>query len=110
MFWGAVALLSAVMSKRVGIVLLGGWLLMLAPIDKHSGTARFDAPITQWEQAEAFDTAKACEDAHNKYYVEAIKAQSSIPAKDRSPADQVEPDRLRRGLCVPPSAVYPRRE
>src|ERR1700687_3606531 len=100
----------ACVGKRSAIWFLGGGLLMLPPMGTDEGV-QHAVPITQWEQAEAFDTAQACEKARNKYYLEAIRSGASVPAKRRTPGDQVDArvdaSRLRRGLCVPPNAVYP---
>lgn len=47
-------------------MLLGGWLLMVPPLDKtDSYKVREDAPITEWSQEEAFDSARACEVARS---------------------------------------------
>ena len=86
-------------------VLLGGWLLMLPPIGtgEHAQRSR---PLTQWGQSEAFDTARECEEARMKYYLEALKADK--PTQQHKPNEVDDADRLRRAVCVPPSVVYPR--
>jgi hypothetical protein len=43
------------MKHRTAIILLGGWVLMIAP------EGNTNAPITEWIQAGAFDTAADCE-------------------------------------------------
>jgi hypothetical protein len=46
------------------VVLLGGWLLMSPPIkDRDTWSFDSDAPITKWQQDEAFDHADSCEAA-----------------------------------------------
>ena len=46
------------------VLLLGGWLLMSPPIkDRATWTFDADAPITKWQQDEAFDNADSCEAA-----------------------------------------------
>src|SRR5439155_25179653 len=48
-------------------ILLGGWVLMYPPTMKDPGDRTFgwravtDAPITKWDQLEAYDTAAQCE-------------------------------------------------
>ncbi len=57
----------------LGFILLGGWLLMLPPLDQGPGNPRInewkvirDAPILDWEQIGAYDSADACENARGR--------------------------------------------
>lgn len=104
------------MDKRSAIWLLGGWLLMQPPylatpradgvIDLDAMRAESEAPLSQWSQVRAFDTARECEEARMKYYLEALKADK--PTQQHKPNEVDDADRLRRAVCVPPSVVYPR--
>ena len=65
------------------VILLGGWLLMLPPVEvDHEGkrTAAIGAePVTEWIQAAAFDTAEQCERERARLQqkaAEATKVQS----------------------------------
>jgi len=40
------------------VILLGGWLLMQAPHNRGTLEGDLDAPLSQWTQLVAFDTAE----------------------------------------------------
>ena len=85
------------MDKRSAIWLLGGWLLMQPPylatpradgvIDLDAMRAESEAPLSQWSQVRAFDTAEGCE---------AFREREKDKDKGRAAAK-----------CVPIEAVYP---
>ena len=74
------------------VILLGGWLLMLPPVEKApdprvgiSGwRARTEAAIAEWEQYGAYDTASACEAAKDRYTDDRLKATASSRTKAAS--------------------------
>jgi len=94
------------------VVLLGGWLLMIAPLPDRPGPLlyRFDAksadnvPIKRWRQLAAYDTAAACERVRTATPFSFNEADGSpMPVTQ----DQLEQFRGRYLRCVPTEAVYP---
>jgi len=78
------------------VILLGGWLLMQAPHNRGTLEGDLDAPLSQWTQLVAFDTAKECEQ-------ERVRVRRAVEARlhDALQAPVVSDER-----CVPSEAVY----
>jgi hypothetical protein len=94
---------------ELAALLLGGWLLMLPRSD-------LSAPVQTWKQEEAFDTARACEDAKNEGLSNLLRLkEASIRAGTAGkPAFKKSDDELQRGIddfrnarCVPAQHIYP---
>ncbi len=92
---------------RVGTaILLSGWLLMYPPLDKSpiSSSAEWKvdlrAPISQWEQARAYDSAEACESDRQGRIAMAQDMSSGFPGLP------VPPDLSRYSRCVPADLIY----
>jgi hypothetical protein len=62
-------------------VALVGWYLMVPPLpaDSTKGLVDFGAPLSTWFLSQGFDTAKECEHARKKTYVEAEREERKIP-------------------------------
>jgi len=122
------------------MILLGGWLLMLPPtVENPQDRAKegfgwravTDAPITKWDQVEAYDTAAECEAVKaggasfqaklwggfrdRRIWREATQAEGPDPAAAAHAAiRKVEEDFARvvvqyaNARCVPAEAVYRR--
>jgi hypothetical protein len=81
------------------VILLGGWLLMTPrPMNESGSERRFDtgAPITEWRQEWAYDSARECEAAR------AGKMQAATEKRD----DRWQSFWL-NARCVPTESVYP---
>ncbi len=93
---------------RVGTaILLSGWVLMSPPLDRSPSSASADwkvnlsAPISQWEQVRAYDSAEACEsDRQNRIALAQDMAS-------RFPGLAPPPDGSRYLRCVPADSIYP---
>jgi hypothetical protein len=83
---------------RAGILSVAGWLLMLAPTTKQDGkvTPNFDAPLSEWYQDSAHDTARDCEAEREK--------MANIVAQ-RAGWDVAR--HYVKARCVPAELVYP---
>jgi hypothetical protein len=80
----------------LSVLLLGGWLLMFPPRGEQD-RIRSDAPIVQWQQESAHDTAKECEAAKRAIIVAARRAKASGWERLRD----------EDARCVPAESVYP---
>ena len=116
------------------VILLGGWLLMLPPTvkdpqdrarDGFGWRAVTDAPITKWEQFQAYDTAAECKAAkagaewyqhsrERRLRREAEETKGTDPAAAAHAFARGLEDDLARDAaayantrCVPAEAVYP---
>ena len=70
-------------------VLLGGWLLMSPPIGK-SGNIYSDAPIRDWEQVSAYDTAGECETGKQEVWGKAGNFQKRLAESGRKAMSAVD--------------------
>jgi hypothetical protein len=98
------AVVCPVYSSRVrrhacAVILLGGWLIMLPPsktsvVDGQVTTkVDTDAPIDQWTQESAYDTARGCQ-AGVAGFAKMVTADAMLPV-------------FAAARCVPTEAVYP---
>jgi hypothetical protein len=109
--------------RRSRIFLLGGWLLMHPPPIKSGehgepipNNGMESAPISAWWQVSAFDSAKDCEAAKERY-VDRADEQIRRRGKGELTEDERKPGmRALDGAflaakgsarCVPADAVYP---
>jgi hypothetical protein len=92
------------------VILLGGWLLMVPQGDSS-------APVQTWKQDQAFDSAHACEEAHNEGLSNLLRLKASSvrtgtwsfpPFKDSNEKFDKDIANYRNGRCVPTEAVYPK--
>ena len=97
----------------VGCSASGGWLLMYPPVVERKGlyVVSSRASVQFWQQAEAFDSAAACEEARQQRIREGNQ-QEQVVAPAATPMGGSEATRLAASLgrCVPSNAVYPARE
>jgi hypothetical protein len=87
-------------------VLLAGWLLMFPPLDKTSDPWKVivNAPILEWEQVGAHDSANACEAARSK----GIElAETDWRDTSMAPVFTLQ---ARMSRCVPADHIYPPRK
>ena len=87
----------------VRLALFGGWLLMCPPPVAKPGNP--DAPIAEWKQLSAHDTATGCQNTLS----ELLHDAAAILANGIS-ASKAERDRADCWIdakCVPSEAVYP---
>jgi hypothetical protein len=96
--------------QTCAVILLSGWMLMVPPGDPS-------APVQTWKQEEAFDSARACEEAHNEGLSNLLREKESeqrtgtwwLPAfKDINEKFDRDVENYRNGRCVPTEAVYPK--
>jgi hypothetical protein len=61
-----------------------GWYLMVPPLpdDSTKSLVDFGAPLSTWFLSQSFDTAKECENARKKRYVEASREERKIPLSE----------------------------
>lgn len=76
---------------RLTAVLLGGWLLMIAP--GHENTRDPAKPVSQWVQMFAYDTAADCEAQRVDFLSKAPESGQRLLAE--------------RTRCVPAEHIYP---
>ena len=74
------------------MILLGGWLLMTAPWVKDQATPsgyrlRLDAPISEWVQDSAHDTAKSCEAMKANEFQESLDHSKAAFEERRNKGD-----------------------
>jgi hypothetical protein len=103
------------------VLLLGGWLLMTPPTDTVNGLSargladpikcvKRDAPVTQWVQTLATDTARACEKAKQEqtdlyeHTMKAMKDKKQTPFPPELLCDLWASQEAR---CVPAEHIYP---
>jgi len=77
-------------------MLLGGWLLMMPPAGQGD-TPDLGAPMQQWDQRAAYDTAKDCESAKSSAYRMATPNTMTERLKNR----------YAEMRCVPAEHIYP---
>ena len=68
--------------RHAAALALVGWYLMVPPLgesDSTKGWVDFGAPLATWFLSKSFDTAKECEDARGKIYVDASREERKIP-------------------------------
>lgn len=86
-----------------------GWILMLPPLGAvlEDGTHLIlrDAPISQWRQFRAFDTARHCEEWVDIGYEQIKKAKAKW--EKLAPFDKDAYNQHHYARCVPAAAVYP---
>ena len=104
------------------VSLLGGWLLMTAPLVKDQTTAtgyrlRLDAPINEWVQDSAHDTAKSCEAMKHEEFQEAMKhSKEAFAERQKKDPNYKEEgsdsnvDTYLYSRCVPAEYIYPQKE
>lgn len=99
----------------VGTVLLSGWLLMFPQLDIPPNSKSVDewkilsgAPITDWEQVGAYDSAQACEDAREAGIQKTQKDRNEEPLEIRgiSPRWLFSVQAI-KSRCVPADHIYP---
>ena len=85
-------------SHRAGILSVAGWLLMTPPSMKQEGkmTPNSEAPLSEWHQDSAYDTARECEAAR-------IVNFGGMKHEGRSDLA----DYYVNARCVPADQVYP---
>jgi hypothetical protein len=97
------------MRHTSAVILLAGWLLMVPRGDPS-------APVQTWKQKEAFDSARACEEAHSKGLSNLLRLKESFlrtgtwsfpPFQDSNKNLDKDIENYRSGRCVPSEAVYP---
>jgi hypothetical protein len=83
-----------------------GWLLMEPPVVERDGrhTVSSLASVHFWRQAEAYDTAAACEEARRSRAGQAEPAVGEAP--QASDAAEAQAQALSYARCVPTGAVY----
>jgi hypothetical protein len=89
------------LSHRAGILALAGWLLMLPPPIKQGGklTPNTNAPLSDWKQRAAYDTARECE---------AARFDNFSTSKLDGDGDMA--DVFIHARCVPAEHLYPPKE
>ncbi len=96
------------LSLRVSpVILFSGWLLMYPPLTDRpypfpaARVVNPSAPISQWEQLNAYDSAEACESDRQSRIATAQDMASRLPGLAPPPGGLLY---LR---CVPADSVYP---
>jgi hypothetical protein len=92
---------------------LGGWLLMYPPVVEREGlyVVSSRASVQFWQQAEAFDSAAACEEARQHRMREGNHQEQVVaPATTRMGGPEAMKLAVSLGRCVPSDAVYSARE
>ena len=87
----------------------GGWLLMHPSVVQQNGhyVVNPRLPMYHWHQAEAFDTAAACEKALHFWITEQDSAERTFQQKGKSASEaEAWAHSLSLGRCVPSEAVY----
>src|SRR5437773_4590732 len=104
------------------VILLGGWLLMLPPVEKGAAgpggiedsrgnvyRVLTEAPLTRWVQEAAYDTARECErakEANTHEHVGAQGVKHTAKSLGEEAAVRLTVSAL-AARCVPSEAVYP---
>ena len=84
------------MKSCLGALLLCGWLLMMPPAGQGD-KPDVDAPMKEWDQRAAYDTAKDCETGK----LSAFKTATPNTMNDRLK------NRYTEMRCVPAEHIYP---
>jgi len=123
------------MRRHAGaVILLGGWVLMLPPVEQASvgdlrepqellfrgWRAQSGVPVATWKQEAAFDTAKECEAARaslgkkrTEVFLKAMPPTESTDPGGKEPAGGFgdlmasQAAQARDSRCVPAESVYP---
>jgi len=107
------------------VILLGGWLLMEAPVVKDAGAPggyrnAFDAPVSEWRQVSAHDSAAACERQKRTEldYITATRRKEKAARKKAEPKEAARDEAAFQQVweldfharCVPAEHIYPPKE
>jgi len=93
----------------VPAILLGGWLLLTPPFNMDKGkpphfTPR-RAPVDQWDQESAHDTARECEAARGQLAAQFEREKGKVDAENRAFFTAL----AAASRCVPADSIYPPR-
>ena len=91
----------------------GGWLLMCPPVVEREGlyVVSSRASVQFWQQAQAFDSAAACEEARQQRMREGNQQEQTVaPAVTRMGGPEAMKLAVSLARCVPSDAVYPVRD
>jgi len=99
---------------RCALILLGGWLLMQPPLIEHKhppkDTVHLHAPIQEWWQVSAHDTAKECEETKQDILKEVARLSVGATPETKNPPKDSLVDSFKQVLnarCVPADHLYP---
>jgi len=80
------------------VLLLGGWLLLLPPLDPD-GEFDTGAPFKNWDQLQAYDTATECEHGKAEWF--------GIVSRNKKAPKEKHENQLVEARCVPAEHIYP---
>ena len=78
-------------SRHASALALLGWYLMVPQVKPNTGKVDFKAPLAQWNQMGAFDTATACEKERDSRLASSDKAVDELNAELKAVPDKSQP-------------------
>jgi hypothetical protein len=96
--------------KKLGWVLVIGWLLMTPPFEGYMPSSDFKwldgAPVGQWVHDSSYDTAGECESAKQMKSKEAIVMGRAFPEEEKDLRLRLL-ERYIKSRCIPSDYLYP---
>jgi hypothetical protein len=93
-------LLAGLLVALPSTVLAEGWYLLMPPITAESFEILAEAPLHQWRQVHAYDTAEQCETSRrNAMSVEKERSELKWHARNADPADRRKSQELKRAAA-----------